>query len=93
MLSTLQKQMIGEANQKYNGKILPIGGKPQHDEHSFTGYQHPNGTRYAWFWFEDLSKSTHVIRKQTSCPQCGGMLKFNMSNEHGHCTTCEKRGI
>ena len=92
MLSQLQKQLIVEANQKYNGKILPIGGKPQHDKRSFTGYKHPSGIRYSWFWFEDWSKSTHVVRKQISCPQCGGLLQFNADNLHGHCTQCERRG-
>jgi len=91
MLSTLQKQLIREAHLKY-GKILPIGGKPQHDQNSFTGYKTPDGTQYAWFWFEDWNRSTHLVRKQTSCPQCGGRLQFNMSNKHGHCVSCERRG-
>ena len=89
-MNTLHKQLIKEAVTKY-GQILPIGGKPQHDKKSFTGYERPDGTRYEWFWFEDINGSSHIIQKLTTCPQCGGLLQFNLDNVHGHCA-CENRG-
>ena len=59
MLSNLQKRLIKEANEKYNGKILPIGGKAQHDQASFTNYG-----GYLCFWFETEDKSSRLVRRK-----------------------------
>lgn len=92
MLSQLQKQLVKEAEDKH-GEILPIGGKAFHDQKSFTSHTDENGCSWVYFWFECKKRSSRLIRKQISCPQCRGELQFNMSNEHGHCVSCERRGL
>lgn len=91
MLSELQEQLIKEAEENY-GEILPIGQKAQHNQKSFTEHVDSNNISWIYFWFDDKTHSSRIIKKRTTCPQCGGELKYNISNEHGHCV-CEKRGI
>jgi len=59
MLGKKQVALILEANRKYNGNILPIGNKPQHDQNSFTNYG-----GYLCFWFETMDKSSRIVRRK-----------------------------
>lgn len=44
-----------------HGEILPIGGKPEHDDRSFTEHQR-GGEHWIYFWYEDASRSSHIQR-------------------------------
>ncbi len=91
MLSKIQQSMIIEATKRHK-TILPIGRKSSHDQKSFTEHTDRYGFSWIYFWYDTSDNSSHMIKKQTSCPQCYGRLKFSELNKYGHCTQCERRG-
>ena len=91
MLNPLQKSLIIEAHRKY-GKIVPVRGRSSFTESSFTIHRDIHGISWIYFWFNEMSNNTALIRKQITCPQCGNELTFADIDDKGHCVACEQRG-
>lgn len=91
MLNKTHTKLMYEAIRE-NKAIVPVRGRIQFDESSFTQHTDAHGISWIFFWYNDMQNDTHITKMQISCPQCGNELTFANIDCGGHCVLCEQRG-